>query len=199
MERAGQQTRIIGKVPIAPGGFGAEPVANRHFITTFAGTLDAKGRVCVPASWRQVLTEQNTSGVYVCTSIDGDSLIGFGEELMAAELARLDAGDAVFSQVPEDLAHLVSNSSQLPIDENGRVRLPEELINAAGLKDRVVFVGMGKKFEIWNPDSFAPVKARRLANARAERAARTAQELAARTAMHSAATMPAAPTTEGAP
>lgn len=199
MERAGLITRIIGKVPIAPGGFGAEPVVNRHFITTFAGTLDAKGRVCVPASWRQVLTEQNTSGVYVCTSIDGDSLIGFGEELMAAELARLDAGDAVFSQVPEDLAHLVSNSSQLPIDENGRVRLPEELIQAAGLKDRVVFVGMGKKFEIWNPDSFAPVKARRLANARAERAARTAQELAARTAMQATALAPAAPTTEGAP
>ena len=163
-------------------------MANRHFITTFAGTLDAKGRVCIPASWRQVLTEQNTSGVYICTSIDGDSLIGFGEELMAAELERLDSGDAVFSQAREDLAHLVSNSSQLPIDENGRVRLPEDLIAAAGLKDRVVFVGMGKKFEVWNPETFAPVKERRLANARAERAARTAMELANRAAMYAAST-----------
>jgi MraZ protein len=167
-------------------------VANRHFITTFAGTLDAKGRVCIPASWRQVLTEQNTSGVYVCTSIDGDSLIGFGEELMAAELKRLDEGDAVFSQVLEDRAHLVSNSAQLPIDENGRVRLPENLIADAGLKDRVVFVGMGKKFEIWNPETFEPVKARRLASARAERAARTAMELANRAAMYAAAGAPVA-------
>lgn len=202
MERTGWVARIFGKVPIAPGLTGAEPVANRHFITTFAGTLDAKGRVCIPAAWRQVLTEQNTTGVYVCASLDGDSLIGFGEELMAAELKRLDEGDPVFSQAPEDLAHLVSNSSQLPIDENGRVRLPEELIEAGGLKDRIVFVGMGKKFEIWNPDTFAPVKARRLANARAERAARTAQELAARAAMQAAAQAPvstALPSTEDAP
>nr|WP_243846276.1 division/cell wall cluster transcriptional repressor MraZ [Rhizomicrobium palustre] len=58
----------------------------------------------------------------------------------------------------------------LPIDENGRVRLPENFIAAAGLKDKVVFVGLGRKFQIWDPDTYAPVKARRLAAARAARA-----------------------------
>jgi MraZ protein len=130
-------------------------VSGQHFITTFAGTLDSKGRVCIPASWRQVLATQNTTGVYVAASLNGDSLLGFGEELMAAELQRLDALDPVYSQAHDDLSHLVSNSWQLPIDENGRVRLPDDLIAAAGLKDRVVFVGMGKKFEIWNPETFA--------------------------------------------
>jgi MraZ protein len=170
-------------------------VANQRFITTFAGTLDAKGRVCVPAAWRQVLTEQHTSGVYVCTSLDGDSLVGFGEELMAGELKRLEGLDPVYSQDYENFSHLVSNSWNLPIDETGRVRLPDELIAAAGLKDRVVFVGMGLKFEVWNPDTFAPVKAQRLANARAERAARSAHEAAVRAAMQAAV----APASEGAP
>ena len=179
----GVVTCIGGNRPSSPGTYGAELVSNQRFMTTFAGTLDSKGRVCIPASWRQVLSTQSTPGVYLATSIDGDSLLGFGEELMAAELKRLDERDPVYSPAYEDYAHLVSNSWQLPIDENGRVRLPDELIAAAGLKDRVVFVGMGRKFEIWNPDTFAPVKARRLANARAEREARGAQENAARVAL----------------
>lgn len=158
-------------------------MANRHFITTFAGTLDAKGRVCIPASWRQVLAEQNTTGVYLCPSFDSDCMVGFGEDLMKSELARLEKLDPVYSDNFDTFGHLVSNSFQLPIDENGRVRLPDDLIAAAGLKDRVVFVGMGVKFEIWNPDTFAPVKAKRLANAREERAARSAQEAAARAAL----------------
>lgn len=157
-------------------------MSGRHFITTFAGTLDTKARVCIPASWRQVLAAQNTAGVYVAASLNGDCLLGFGEELMAAELERLDALDPVYSQAHDDLSHLVSNSWQLSIDENGRVRLPDDLIAVAGLKDRVIFVGMGKKFEIWNPETFAAVKAQRLANARAEREARSAQEAAARSA-----------------
>jgi MraZ protein len=173
------------------GAYGAELVSNQRFITTFAGTLDAKGRVCIPAAWRQVLTAQETSGVYVCTSLDGTSLLGFGEELMKAELQRLEALDPLYSQDYDNFSHLVSNSWQLPIDENGRVRLPDDLIQSAGLEDRVVFVGMGKKFEIWNPDTFTPVKAERLANARAERAARTAQEIAARAAMQAAMPVPA--------
>jgi MraZ protein len=162
-------------------------VSNQRFITTFAGSLDAKGRVCIPAPWRQVLAAQETSGVYVCSALDGTSLIGFGEELMKAELQRLDVLDPIYSQDYDNFSHLVSNSWQLPIDENGRVRLPDDLIQAAGLKDRVVFVGMGRKFEIWNPDAFAPVKAERLANARAERTARAAQEIAARAAMQAPA------------
>jgi MraZ protein len=176
-------------------------LSNQRFITTFAGTLDAKGRVCIPAPWRQVLTAQETTGVYVCPSLDGDCLIGFGGELMSSELKRLETMDPVYSEDYETFSHLVSYSSQLPIDENGRVRLPDELIQAAGLKDKVVFVGMGVKFEIWNPEAFAPVKERRLANARAERAARSTQELAARTAMQATAVpvAPAASTTEGAP
>lgn len=163
-------------------------MSNQHFFTTYAGTLDSKSRVCIPAAWRQVLSAQNTTGVYVSQSLDEESLIGFGEALMTTELKRLEGLDPVFSGAYNDLAApLVSGAATLPIDENGRVRLPDELIAAAGLKDRVVFVGVGAKFEIWNPETYAPVKAQRLANARAERAAHIAQENAARSAMHAAA------------
>ena len=167
-------------------------MSNQRFISTYAGTLDGKGRVCIPAAWRQILAAQDTAGVYLCPSLSGDTLDGFGQALMDFECQRLDEFDPFLSGLHDDLATLVSSSAQLPIDENGRVRLPDELIAAAGLKDRVLFVGMGRKFEIWNPDAYAPVKAARLANARAERAARVAQEIAARNAMQAAPATPAA-------
>lgn len=162
-------------------------MSNQRFISTFAGTLDAKGRVCIPAPWRQILAAQETAGVYLCPSLDGTALDGFGQALMDSECSRLDQFDPFLSGLHDDLAaQFVSSSVALPIDENGRVRLPDDLIAVAGLKDRVLFVGMGRKFEIWNPETYAPVKAQRLANARAERAARIAREAAARAALQTA-------------
>ena len=172
-------------------------MSNQRFISTFAGTLDSKGRVCIPAAWRQILAAQETAGVYLCPSLGGDTLHGFGQTLMDCECKRLDELDPFLSGLHDDLAsQFVSGSVQLPIDENGRVRLPDDLIAAASLKDRVLFVGMGRRFEIWNPDAYAPVKAARLANARAERMARVAQEIAARSAMQAAATAPVTPAAE---
>ena len=156
-------------------------MSNQRFISTVAGTLDGKGRVCIPASWRQILSAQNTAGVYVCPNLEGGSLDGFGQSLMDAECERLDTLDPLLSTLHDDLAtHITAESMLLPIDENGRIRLPEDFIQAAGLKDKVVFVGLGRKFQIWDPVAYAPVKAKRLAGALAERAARGAKEEAAR-------------------
>ena len=43
---------------------------------------------------------------------------------------------------------------QLAFDSDGRVVLPTNLIEIAGLKDKAVFVGKGVTFEIWQPERF---------------------------------------------
>jgi MraZ protein len=140
------------------------------FISTVTGTLDAKGRVCIPASYRQVLGTQNTAGVYVCPSFIDPALEAFGDTLLQAVHQRLSALDPFFSEAHDDQAFAVLSSSQLlTLDEQGRARLPDAFIAHAKLKDRVTFVGMGQKFQIWEPDSFAPIQAERLARARAAR------------------------------
>ena len=141
------------------------------FISTMTGTLDAKGRVCIPASFRDVLTAQNTAGVYTCPSFADAALEGFGEEVLQEFHRRLAQEDPFFSQATDDKVFAVLSMSQLlPRDENGRVRLPDEFIAHAGLKDRVTFVGMGRKFQIWDSERFAPVQAERLKRALAQRA-----------------------------
>jgi MraZ protein len=154
-------------------------VSNQRFVSSYAGTLDSKGRVCIPAPFRQVLVAQNTTGAFVCPSLAGGALDVFGQELMDAQLKRLDQYDPFLSELHDDLAsQIIAETRPLPVDENGRIRLPDEMIKAANLKDAVCFVGMGQKFEIWNPEDYASVKAKRLAGARAARAAEQSARMA---------------------
>ncbi|MGC9953296.1 MAG: division/cell wall cluster transcriptional repressor MraZ [Rhizomicrobium sp.] len=140
------------------------------FISTVPGTLDSKGRVCIPAPYRQILAAQNTPGVYICPSVFEAALEGFGQTLLDAVHERFAKLDPLFSQEYDDEATTSSPKMRLLLfDEQGRVRLPDEMIAHAGLKDQVVFVGMVQKFQIWDPQRFAPVEAARIARVRAKR------------------------------
>ena len=140
------------------------------FMSTVAGTLDSKGRVCIPASFRQILAAQNTAGVLICPSFFESALEGFGQTLLDAMHQRLSALDPFFSPVHDDEAYAVISRTQLfPADEQGRVRLPDPMIAHAGLKDKVVFVGMSQKFQIWDAERFAPIDAERVARVKAKR------------------------------
>ena len=113
-----------------------------------------------------------TNGVYLCPSFSDPALEGFGQVLMDKTTERLATLDPFLSSLHDDLAsQIISETAQLPIDENGRVRLPDAMIAAAQLKERVLFVGMVQKFQIWDPDVYAPIKAKRLEGARAARLA----------------------------
>lgn len=136
------------------------------FISTVTGTFDSKGRVCIPASYRQILAVQNTPGVYVCPSFSEATLEGFGAEVLQAFHRQQAEGDPFFTPTHNAKVFAVLSMTQLlPLDENGRVRLPDELIAHAGLKDRVVFVGMGTKFQIWEPARFEEMRTARLKQA----------------------------------
>lgn len=139
------------------------------FISTVPGSLDAKGRVCIPAAYRQILTAQNTQGVFVCPSFIDPALEAFGQSLLDATAARLAAQDPFFSPgFDDDVTALIARTQQLAPDEQGRVRLPDALIAHAGLKDRVVFVGKVTKFQIWDAERFAAIEAEAVARVRAK-------------------------------
>ncbi|HWY62498.1 MAG TPA: hypothetical protein VNW15_11410 [Rhizomicrobium sp.] len=143
------------------------------FISTVIGSLDSKGRVCVPATYRHILAAQNTSGLYVCPSFSEPALEAFGQTLLEAVQARLATQDPFFSPSHDDQATAIIARTQLLVaDEQGRVRLPDALIAHAKLKDRVAFVGKSAKFQIWDWDTYGPVEAEAVARvkARLERA-----------------------------
>jgi MraZ protein len=134
------------------------------FMSTVMGSLDSKGRVCIPATYRHILAAQNTAGVYICPSFVDPALEAFGQTLLDDTQARLAPQDPFFSTSFDDQATaLIARTQLLVADDQGRVRLPDAMIAHAGLKDRIVFVGKLKKFQIWDADAYAPIEAEALA------------------------------------
>jgi MraZ protein len=125
-----------------------------RFVSNAVLRLDSKGRVSIPAQFRSVLTRDGFDGVYCYPALDRPAIDAGGNALMA-EIETLIAGFAPYSDQREQLAiALYGTSETLKLDGEGRVSLPEQLKNHAGISDSVAFVGLGHKFQIWEPGRF---------------------------------------------
>ena len=147
---------------------GDRPGRMSQFLGTHQNRLDAKGRVSVPAPFRTALRAHaeaagltgaqlvlRPSHKHPC--IEGWPAAVF--QALATPLDRLD----LFSEDHDDLAAaLYAGAFPAESDKEGRIVLPEQLTAHAGLKDAVVFMGLGRTFQIWEPAAAE----RRLAEAR---------------------------------
>jgi MraZ protein len=127
-----------------------------RFVSTFINKIDAKGRVSVPASFRAVLEHHGLvdGGIYCYPSLDAPALDAGGQSL-AANIDRLLDGLPDYSDERDELSvALYGDVVTLSIDQDGRILLPEALRAHAGLSTHVAFVGLGQKFQMWEPGRF---------------------------------------------
>jgi len=125
-----------------------------RFVSNTTLRLDAKGRVSIPASFRAVLARDGYEGLYCYPTLDRPALDAGGNALLA-EIEALIARYAPYSDEQEQFATaLYGTSETLKIDGEGRVILTDNLKSHAGIKDAVAFVGLGHKFQIWEPERF---------------------------------------------
>ena len=140
------------------------------FLSTFTNKIDNKGRVSVPSQFRGSLVNQDFSGVVVYESFVNDCIEGCDIDRIRKISESIDNLDP-FSQDRDALATaLLGGSTQLSIDADGRVILPENLLKKAKIKSTAVFVGKGTTFEIWQPEKFEEymVKAKKDARGKLE-------------------------------
>jgi MraZ protein len=123
------------------------------FFSTFVNKVDRKGRVSVPATFRAALEGSSFPGVILFRSFRLAALDGSGIDRMEELSARIDALDE-FSEDREALASIFADAQQLPFDGEGRIILPEALSAHAGITETAAFVGLGRTFQIWEPQSF---------------------------------------------
>ena len=130
------------------------------FLSRFTNTLDAKGRVSVPADFRTAVAldglQNNDAfdGIVIWPSLEGKWLEGGGMALVRSKQAllnKLDAHD--HARIAYERAYF-GESFRLSFDANGRVSLPAELAEFANLGKQVTFVGMGQRFELWDADAY---------------------------------------------
>ena len=124
-----------------------------EFVGKFLNKIDKKGRVSVPALWRPKLLGAEFSGIVAQLTNGYCSVDGYSKKYLERYQDWLDKQDPLL-EVNEYEATLIFGSSMLPFDKEGRVLLPDLLRKKAQLDNDALFVGMGRRFRIWEPSSF---------------------------------------------
>lgn len=129
------------------------------FLSTFINRVDKKGRVSVPATFRTSLGNSSYNGIVTFRSYKHGAIEACSMDRMQQLSSSVDNLD-FFSDTQDDLtATIFADSRQLPMDGDGRIILPQDLMDHAGITDRAAFVGRGATFQIWNPDDFEKLQA----------------------------------------
>src|SRR4029453_8147297 len=105
-------------------------------------------------------SEGSTGGIYCYPSLDAPALDAGGQSL-ARKIDGLLDGLPDYSDGRDELSVALYGDVQiLALDQDGRIVLPEGLRAHAGLSSHVTFVGLGSKFQMWEPARFEERRAR---------------------------------------
>jgi len=119
------------------------------FIGRYLHTIDEKGRLTFPASFRDLLGENPVI------------LNGFDQNLLVMDAnrfqllyERINSMNMANAQTRQLRRYIFSTATQIEFDKTGRFIIPQSLRQIAGLDGTALIVGIGKDIEIWNPDAY---------------------------------------------
>ena len=120
------------------------------FMGEYNHTIDAKGRLIIPAKFRELLGEEFvlTKGLDGCLSVyPMDEWKAFEQKLRALPLTNKNA--RTFSRF------FVAGAAMCELDRQGRVLVPQTLREFAGLEKDVVLTGNLDRIEVWSKDKWS--------------------------------------------
>ncbi len=116
--------------------------------------LDAKGRLAIPAKFRERLAVLCGGHLVVTIDTEERSLLIYPVnewEEIEAKITSLPTFDPRARRIQR---LLVGHATDVEIDGSGRILLPAALREYAGLEKETVLIGQGKKLELWSKDSW---------------------------------------------
>ena len=108
-------------------------------------TIDAKGRLIIPSKFREMLGDEFvvTKGLDGCLFVyDNNEWSAFEEKLKSLPLTNKDARQFV--------RFFLAGATLAEVDKQGRILVPVNLREFAGLEKEVVLVGVASRVEIWS-------------------------------------------------
>ena len=129
-----------------------------RFYGTAAGKVDDKGRIVLPAAFREAMVRGGAENMTLIVKknvqqrcIDlfpAEEWERRSEKVLDGIDPELNTGDADFWTKYNDGVYTI-----VPDGKLGRLNIPSELLESAGITKEVVFGGVGYKLQIWNPES----------------------------------------------
>lgn len=122
------------------------------FMSEYNHTLDSKGRLIMPAKYREVLGDVVVLG----KSVDHCLAVYTKEQWAEFEAQVKKLEDTYFTDLPvrKFARFMLSGASEVELDKQGKMLIPQTLREYAHLSKEVVLAGVGHRIEIWDKASW---------------------------------------------
>jgi len=112
--------------------------------------LDAKGRIVLPARYRERLAEICQSQLVITIDTDQPCLLIYPLPEWETIEEKIEALPSFNPTTRRIQRLLIGHATEVEVDANGRMLLSNPLRDYARLDRKVVLIGQGKKFELWD-------------------------------------------------
>ncbi len=130
-----------------------------RFLSNWVNNVDAKGRVSVPAAFRQVIATRGIRELFAMRSLGQPVMDVGGPDLLERFERQMDA-TSPFSETFQDLSVFAfGDGMYLKFDSEGRITMTDFVRSHTGITDQVAFVGARDFFQLWEPSRFEAYRA----------------------------------------
>ena len=112
----------------------------------------------MPANFRSHLSSMGYNGFISYPSFNYSALEACSQDRIERLTNTIDSLNPFEEKRDFFATSILSASENLQFDTEGRISLSEKLLKHAMIKNNVLFVGLGKTFQIWEPNNFEKFK-----------------------------------------
>ncbi len=126
------------------------------FSGKFLYTVDAKGRINIPATYRNQLGEESNN-VFHVTPGPNECLFVYPQDIFLQIASKLEEKYGSLSTDDEERRYFLEtmgNAQPSRCDQQGRIIVPKEHLEYAKVDKEVLIIGAFNKFEFWNPNQY---------------------------------------------
>ncbi|MCK5849936.1 MAG: hypothetical protein KAH23_03400 [Kiritimatiellae bacterium] len=128
-----------------------EVLGQGMFVNQYTHSLDPKKRLTIPSGWRAQVGQPRS--LYVLRDVHQKCLCVYPAAAMMKRLEKMRQHSIADAKARHFARVLGSQSDLVSWDSQGRIRIKDDLLDFAGLKDRVSLVGSIDMFELWSPEN----------------------------------------------
>lgn len=123
------------------------------FYGEYEHSLDGKGRVIIPAKFREIFKERYVEKFYVTRGLD-QCLFVFTEEVWRTQEKKFREMPFTSADARKFNRLYFSGACEAVCDKQGRILIPEYLKSYANISENVMIVGVSDRIEIWSKDKW---------------------------------------------
>ena len=125
------------------------------FSGTYYNTLDPKGRVIIPAPFREMLSStHNNSKLILANDVFDKCLCAYPVDEWSLLIEKMKEKPQTSDAVKYFMRRVIGSGQACEIDKQGRILVSSVLRTGAGLNSEIVLIGLGKRIELWDRNEY---------------------------------------------